>query len=74
MSPPFNCPLPFPPQKFGITLLFFGDKIQQIFKKLLQMNAKSTLGRDGCQLLVLQKNSKRKTLLATFINPPPILN
>jgi hypothetical protein len=53
MAPP---PSPLPPQKFGITLLFFEEKIQQIFKKLLKMNAKSTLRWDGYRLLVLQKN------------------
>jgi hypothetical protein len=30
--------------KSSITLLFFGEKIQTNFQKLLQINAKSTLG------------------------------
>jgi len=50
-----------PPQKFGITLLFFEEKIQQIFKKLFQMNAKSTLGWDGYRLLVLCTNLYKST-------------
>jgi hypothetical protein len=54
MSPPFDCTPPPSPPKSSITLLFFGEKFQTNFQKLLQINVKSTFW-DGCHLLVLQK-------------------
>jgi hypothetical protein len=55
---------PLLPPKSSITLLFFGEKIQTNFQKLLQINAKSTLGwlSPSCT----SENLKKKNIACNF--------